>query len=73
MEQSKIIDTLETYQAPDWIRHDPIRLRIKPQWANTTTRAEAEAARMEVDEDEIEEGDADEDSSAGYALMKLCT
>ena len=57
----------EEFVAPDWIRHDPIKLRIKPQWANTTARAETEAARMEVDEDEIEEEDAHEDSSAGYA------
>ena len=57
----------DEFVAPDWIRHDPIKLRIKPQWANTTTRAEAEAARMDVDEDEIVEEEADEDSSAGYA------
>ena len=57
----------EEFVAPDWIRHDPTKLCIKPQWANTTTRAEAEAARMDVDEDEIEEEDADEDSSAGYS------
>ena len=49
--------------APDWIRHDPIRLCIKPQWANTTTRAEAEAAKRVVDEEE----NVAEDSSAGYA------
>ena len=53
--------------APDWIRHDPIRLRIKPQWANTTTRAEAEAAKRVEDEEEIEEESAVEDSSARYA------
>ena len=39
----------EEFVAPDWIRHYPIKLRIKPQWANTTTRAEAEAAQMDVD------------------------
>ena len=43
----------EEFAAPNWICHDPIKLCIKPQWANTTTRAEAEAARMDVDEDEI--------------------
>ena len=48
------------------IRHEPIKLRNKRKWANTTTRAEAEAARMDVDEDEFEEEEA-EDSSEGYA------
>ena len=57
----------EEFLAPDWIRHDPIKLRIKPQWANTTTRDEAEAAKRAADEEEIEEGSAAEDSSAGYA------
>ena len=57
----------DEFLAPDWIRHDPIRLRIKPQWANTTTRAEAEAAKRAADEEEIEEESAAEDSSAGYA------
>lgn len=49
------------------IRHEPIKLRVKPQWANTTTRAESAAAQMDVDADEIEEEDADEDNSAGYS------
>ena len=57
----------EEFLDPGWIRHDPIRLRIKPQWANTTTRAEAEAAKRAVDEEEIEEENVAEDSSAGYA------
>ena len=56
----------EEFEAPNWIRHEPIKLHIKNKWANTTTRAEAEAARMEVDEDELEEEEADEDSSDGY-------
>ena len=43
------------FEAPGWIRHEPIKLRIKSQWANTTTSAEAEAAKMDVDENEIEE------------------
>src|SRR3954463_14104993 len=29
----------DEFLAPDWIRHDPISLRVKPNWANTTTRA----------------------------------
>ena len=57
----------EEFVAPNWIRHEPIKLRIKSKWANTTTRAEAEAARMDVDEDEFEEEEAAEDSSEGYA------
>ena len=61
----------DEFLAPDWIRHDPIRLRIKPLWANTTTHVEAAAARMDVDEEDIEEEDVDEDSSAGYAPPSL--
>ena len=57
----------DEFATPEWIRHESIKLRIKSQWANTTTRAEAAAAQMDVDEDEIEEEEADEDSSAGYA------
>ena len=45
----------DEFVAPSWIRHEPIKLRIKSQWANTTTSAEAEASNMDVDEDEIEE------------------
>ena len=56
----------EEFHAPNWIRHEPIKLRHKNKWANTTTRAEAEAAHMDVDDDEIEEEEA-EDSSKGYA------
>jgi hypothetical protein len=56
----------EEFLAPNWVCHEPIKLRQKNKWANTTTRAEAEAARMDVDEDEFEEEEA-EDSSAGYA------
>ena len=51
----------DEFEAPGWIRHEPIRLRIKPQWANTTTAAEA--AKMAMDEEEIEEDNA-EDRSA---------
>ena len=57
----------DEFLAPDWTRHEPIKLRVKTQWANTTTRAEAEAAQMDVDEDEIEEENTDEDSSTGYS------
>ena len=56
----------DEFVAPDWIHHEPIKLCIKSQWANTTTRTEAEAARMDVDEDELEEEEEDEDSSDGY-------
>ena len=52
----------DEFVAPDWIRHEPVKLRIKSQWANTTTRAEVEAAHMDVEEEE----EADEDSSDGY-------
>ena len=57
--------TEEDFSAPSWTRHEPIKLRQKNKWANTTTRAEAEAARMNVDEEEIEE--EAEDSSDGYS------
>ena len=56
----------DEFVAPSWIRHEPIKLCIKSQRANTTTIAEAEVAKMAVDEDEIEEEEADEDSSDGY-------
>ena len=49
------------FEAPVWTCHEPIKLRVKPKWANTTTRAEAAAAQMDVDEDEIEEEEADEE------------
>ena len=52
----------DEFESPGWIRHEPIRLRIKPQWANTTTSSEA--ARMAVDEEEIEEEEAAEDRTA---------
>ena len=52
------------------IRHEPIKLRNKRKWANTTTRPEAEAARMDVDEDEFEEEEV-EDSSEGIPLHLL--
>ena len=55
------------FEASVWTHHEPIKLCVKPKWANTTTRTEASAAQMDVDEDEIEEEEADEDSSAGYA------
>ena len=57
----------EEFVAPNWIRHEPIKLRIKSKWANTTTRAEVEAARMDEDEDENVQEEADEDSSDGYS------
>ena len=56
----------EEFHVPNWFRHEPIKLRWKNKWANTTTRAEAEPARMDVDEDGLEEEEADEDSSDGY-------
>ena len=30
----------DEFLAPDWIRHESISLRVKPNWANTTTRGE---------------------------------
>ena len=54
----------EEFLAPDWIRHDPICLRVKPQWANTTTRAEASAARAAVDEEDAGAEDVAEDRAA---------
>ena len=42
----------EEFHAPDWIRHEPICLRIKSNWSNTATRAEATAARAAVDEED---------------------
>ena len=56
----------EEFLAPNWVRHEPIKLHLKNKWAHTTTSIEAEATRMNVDEDEVEEEEA-EDSSAGYA------
>ena len=55
----------EEFEAPGWIRHESIRLRVKTQWANTTSRAEA-AAAMDVDADEDAEEAADEVSSEGF-------
>lgn len=48
----------EDFQAPNWIRHEPIRLRLKDKWANTTTKPAA--ANMDVDEDEFEDEDSPE-------------
>ena len=56
----------DEFVAPGWIRHDPIKIHIKSQWANTTTSVEAAATTMDVDEDEIEEEEDNEDSSDGY-------
>ena len=42
----------EEFLAPDWIRHESISLRVKPNWANTTTRAEASSARRAAGEEE---------------------
>ena len=53
----------EEFLAPDWVRHEPICLRVKPNWANTATRAEASAARAAVDEEE----DGAEDVAEGRA------
>ena len=54
----------EEFLAPDWIRHDPICLRVKPQWANTTTRVEASAARAAVDEEDASAEDVAEGRAA---------
>ena len=54
----------EEFLAPDWIRHDPICLRVKPQWANTTTRVEASAARAAVDEEDAGAEDVAEGRAA---------
>ena len=56
----------DEFLAPDWIRHESISLRVKPNWANTTTRAEASAARRAVDEEEAGAEDVAEDRAAGY-------
>ena len=42
----------DEFLAPDWIRHESISLRVKPNWANTTTRAEASSARRDAGEGE---------------------
>ena len=55
----------DEFEAPGWIRHEPINLLIKPQWANTTSRADT-AAAMDMDADEDEEEPADEVISEGY-------
>ena len=55
----------EEFEAPGWIRHESIRLRVKTQWANTTSRAEA-AASMDMDADEDEEEAEDEVRSKGF-------
>ena len=42
----------DEFLAPDWIRHESISLRVKPNWANTTTRVEASSARRAAGEGE---------------------
>ena len=54
----------DEFLAPDWIRHESISLRVKPNWANTTTRAEATAARAAVDEEDAGAEDVAEDRAA---------
>ena len=54
----------DEFLAPDWIRHESISLRVKPNWANTTTRVEASAARRGVDEEEARAEDVVEDRAA---------
>ena len=57
----------DEFLAPDWIRHESIRLRVKPKWANTTTRAEATIAQRVVDGEEAEAEDTGEDRAVGFA------
>ena len=52
----------DEFEAPGWIRHESVRLRIKPHWANTTTFAEA--ARQAVDEEELGREEVAADRSA---------
>ena len=54
----------DEFLAPDWIRHESISLRVKPNWANTTTCAEACAARRVVGEEEAGAEDVAEDRAA---------
>ena len=54
----------DEFLAPDWVRHGPIYLRIKSNWANTTTRAEATAARAAVDEEDAGAEDVAEGRAA---------
>ena len=54
----------DEFLAPDWIRRDLISLRVKPNWANTTTRAEASAARAAVDEEDAGAEDVAEGRAA---------
>jgi len=61
----------DEFLAPDWIRHHPIYLRVKPNWANTTTRAEASAARAAVDEEDVGAEDVAEDRAGGYTIVPL--
>lgn len=54
----------DEFLAPDWIHHESISLRVKPNWANTTTRAEASAARRAVGEEEAGAEDVADDRAA---------
>jgi hypothetical protein len=54
----------DEFLAPNWIRHEPISLHVKPNWANTTTRAEASAAGRAVGEEEAGAEDVAEDRAA---------
>ena len=52
------------FLAPDWIRHESISLRVKPNWANTTTHTEASTARRAVGEEEAGAENVAEDCAA---------
>ena len=54
----------DEFLAPDWIRHEPIKLRVKPNWANTTTRAEASSTRRAAGEEEAAAENIVEDRAA---------
>ena len=54
----------DEFLAPDWIRHESISLRVKPNWANTTTCAEASTARRAGGEEEACAENVAEDHAA---------
>ena len=54
----------DEFLAPDWIRHESISLRVKPNWANTTTLAEASSARRAAGEEAAAAENVAEDRAA---------